>query len=237
MAGKSTIPPLPESTKGLREELKCRKCGSRRLDKDGDCLSCGESREGYDDHDLVCEICEGRGFLFPHGEDTGYVCVEKCDQCASQDTYDDDVAAKLCTQLQKIDPRYAVAGVILPGMKWEECGAHHFVVLKYEDADPERAIPGAWVPIDFEEGEALAYKLGIYHAEPDVRCCPRCGGTSLDVQLSAVFRWDGAANALGPENLASCEFPVEDNAMVVCNGRGGEPCDYTCKVKDLKPKK
>lgn len=187
----------------------------------------------------VCEICEGRGFLFPHGEDTGYVCVEKCDQCASQATYDDDVAAELCSQLQKIDPRYAVAGVILPGMKWGDCGAYHFVVLKYEDEDPERAIPGAWVPIDFEEGEALAYKLGIYHAEPDGKCCPRCGGTRLDVQLPAVFRWDGKTHALGPEDLSSDEFPIEDEAVVVCSTPRDKDsralCDWTGKVSDLMP--
>lgn len=50
--------------------------------------------------------------------------------------------------------------------------------------------------------------------------CPKCGGNDLRVQLQAVFAWDGKAPAVGPEDLRSDEFPIADEAMVLCNSCG-----------------
>lgn len=191
----------------------------------------------FDECDGPCE-CEDVGYLFPSDLDTGFACVMTCDQCEKYAS-DEEAAAVFGSMLQQRDPDYAVILMVLPGLQWEDLGASKFVVAKRQklikhgtlrrniDADE------VFVPITDEEAIELAHRL--QHTLGPV-CCPKCGGTRLDVQLPAVFRWNGADHALGPEDLNSSEFPIEDDALVVCNGSEDEDCDHTCKVSELKPK-
>jgi hypothetical protein len=48
------------------------------------------------------------------------------------------------------------------------------------------------------------------------------------VQLRAAFTWNGKDDALGREHLSSDEFPIEDEAGIVCDS-----CDTIWQVKDL----
>lgn len=182
-----------------------------------------------------CE-CEDRGYLFPCNLDTGFACVEKCDLC-EKFVYDDEAAATLGTELMKLDPRYAIVTMVLPDMEWEECGSTRFVVTKRANRAGGTI---CFEPICDTEAMHLAVKLGIVDDKPAPKCCPLCGGTSLDVQLPAVFRWDGEAYALGPDDLSSDEFPLDGEAVVVCNGHCDEEtcqvCDWTGKVHELVDK-
>jgi hypothetical protein len=193
-----------------------------------------------EEEDGPCE-CEDIGYLFPSDLDTGFACVMKCDQCDKYKS-DEEAAAAFGAELQKRDPDYAILNMVLPGLKWEDLGASKFVVAKRQKLGKHGTLrrnldaDEVFVPITDEEAIELAHRL--QHTLGPV-CCPVCGGTNLHVQLPAVFRWNGADHALGPEDLASCEFPIEDDAAVICNGSEGgpnDPCDHTCKVRDLKPK-
>jgi hypothetical protein len=178
----------------------------------------------------ACDNCDGRGFFFPWRDDTGLACVEKCDQCGKF-KYDDEAAGALGALVLPKD--YAVANICLPGMRWEDAGAGAFVVMKHFT---QGGGTNYYCPLTFEEGIKLARELG-FEKVPERVCCPKCGGTNLSVQLPAVFRWDGAAYALGPEDLTSDEFPIERDAIVVCNGQGDVPCAHTCKIAELVPGK
>lgn len=74
--------------------------------------------------------------------------------------------------------------------------------------------------------------------KPSRKCCPACGGSKFSIQLHAVFRWDGEAYALGPEHLNSDEFPIEDDAMVICDTPVSHAlaanCDWEGRVCDMK---
>lgn len=213
-----------------------------------------------------CECEEGDGclvpgVLFPCSTDGGLATVERCDMC-SRYAYDDEAASELFEMAMR--KGYTFANYLLPGMKWEDAGAMHLVLMKVcEDTPDEQYL----VPQTIEQAEALYKELMAekpatcrncsstsldkdgdclscgesregYDDSDWPRVCPKCGGTSLDVQLPAVFRWNGTNPfALGPESLSSCEFPIEENAFVVCNGTADTPCDHTCKVKDLAYKK
>jgi rRNA maturation protein Nop10 len=216
-----------------------------------------------------CEMGNGcivPGVLFPCSTFAGgdLATVERCDMCSRYE-WDDEAAAELYKLI--MDKGYTFAHYLIPGMKWEDAGSMHLTLMKVcEGAGGDQFLE----PQTLEEGEALYRELLAeknkrcakcgstsldrdgdclacgesregYDEEPKAACCPECGGTKLDVQLPAVFRWDGEAFALGPENLNSDEFPVEDEAVVVCSTPLDDEscalCDWTGKVKDLVPKK
>jgi len=157
----------------------CKKCSSTSLDRDGDCLACGESREGYDDHDLVCDNCDGTGYLFPWGDDTGFVCVERCDQCLNFQS-DDQAAEELAGKLLRLDEGYCVATITLPDMLWEEAGSCRSVVMKMQHSADT---PHYLEPINWSDGVQLAKRLRGQMVQPGA--CPSCRTTELTVMLGS----------------------------------------------------
>ena len=197
---------------------KCRNYGSTNLDKDDDCLTCGESIESYDD-DEPCDNCNGRGYLFPWRDDTGFACVESCGDC-DKFTYDDEAATELATLLLKRNGDYCMGYILLPEHTWDDPGAVANIVMRLD------APSMSYRPLTFKEGLALAEELWPSATSP--RCCPRCNATDLVVQLPAAFCWNGKDYAVGDEDLAATEFPISDTAMVLCNS-----CDWTGDIGEM----
>jgi len=100
-----------------------------------------------------CDNCDGLGYLFPWGEDTGYVCIEKCDQC-DMFKCDDEAASYVAARLLELDTSYAVAYIVITGMKWIDAGSARYVVLR-----SSRGVGCGFFPIDWEEGVALERRL------------------------------------------------------------------------------
>lgn len=176
--------------------------------------------------DAVCSACNGRGYLFPHGNASGWICVERCDSCRPY-WYDEEAAAALGEELSRIDPRYAIVRAYDPDRDLDDGpGPAYFAVVKYHNGSD------SFRPIGPDVADALAVKLGIIKpqaAQPDAECCPRCGSTDLCVSLQAAFRWNGKDPALGPEALVADEFPVEDAALVVC-----DKCEHMWRARQSK---
>ena len=182
-----------------------------------------------------CEVCGGRGYLFPHTAGH-WICVEACGLC-EKFPYDDDAAATLGEELLQIDPSYAVTRAfnadiddVASDIDAGDYGPVRFVVTKLDISSQSFRL------IDEDEAMELAYKLGIMKLppakEPSRKCCPHCGATDLVVSLPAAFNWDGRDEDLHREDLSACEFAIEDDALCVCND-----CENIFRVRDMKETK
>jgi|GEM_PF-5014100 len=104
----------------------------------------------------ICDNCNGLGYLFPWGDDTGLACVERCDIC-KKFTDDDEAAIELCVDLQKkVGTRYTVSRIVLPGHSTEDPGSVRSVVMELERANEDSV---TYTVLDFEDGAALEKKL------------------------------------------------------------------------------
>lgn len=178
----------------------------------------------------VCEVCRGKGYLFPHGPYGDWVCVEACDLCGKH-AYDDDAAAALGEELLRINTAYVIVRAVDPSVDLglDDMPGCRFVVASHHMNS------GSFRPIDEAEATELAYELGIFEKPKPTskpvkpKACPHCGATDLVVSLQAAFGWSGADGTLSREDLKSCEFPVGDDAMCVCN-----TCENIFRVRDMK---
>lgn len=179
--------------------------------------------------ETACPECDGQGYLFPWGEDTGFACIERCDSCkqyASDAKAADALAAKL---MQQFDALYCVSYVMLPGHAWADLGSTCTVVME-QQCDVQRS-QCTYAPLTFDNGVALAHKLR--GTEPPLAAgecaCPECGSQDLLVSLSAAFTWNGASGGTCVSDLRADEFPIQNDSPVVC-----QQCEWVGLVADLR---
>lgn len=182
------------------------------------CESEGESKPKPPIETMKCDACQDTGFVFPIEGN----CVQACSTCCKY-PYDDDAAAALGEALAEISTSYCI--LRLPPDEDEELGGASFQVVQWT------LHKQSYVPLPASEAVKLAIEVYSSPVRPSAKRkgCPKCGATELVVMLEAAFRWDGSDADLRREALSGCEFPLTDDAQVLCNA-----CEHMSRVRDMK---
>lgn len=169
---------------------------------------------------MSCDVCQGRGYVFPCEVN----CVEACTACGKYE-YDDEAAAVLGEALAQISENYGILRTASADP--DELSGASFSVVRHQNLSH-------YEPIDAKEAAGLAAKL--YRLPTDWvgdLCCPICGGTELRVELPAVFEWDGHIPLVSNHSLRATEFPIKPAARVCCTGDERDVCNWEGTVDGL----
>jgi len=127
------------------------------------CIGCFRRRDMNKEinYGTPCEDCGGDGYLFPHGEPSDqFITVERCDSCKVH-LHDGEAASALAGKLLALNEGWAITDLVLPGWKWDDGGACHYVVMK-ETTDQYGAV--RYRPITEAEAIELDKRL---HPKPE----------------------------------------------------------------------
>jgi hypothetical protein len=228
---------VPAGTDPYKRFRRCRLCGAEmKKEEDMNDPPLPPSTKDQRPNILGIEPCEcgspGRnGILFPCDTDTGFVCVSACDQCRDGDFDDVNAAIELSVLLMKLDPRYIVAHMVLPGMKWEDLGASKMVVMRRDTI-----VQGAFYPISIQEGDILVKELKLYEgttasvSEEAMLLATDHGDECPLCECGTVEHVDGQVKCRGECGAVALKPPGDERAVPVAVS------DFKQRIKQLRRK-